>query len=124
MPFSQRKAEETARRCVGSDNLIVGCIGPAGRPEAVICLTIGQFWYSDQPHLEELFVYVVPEYRQSKRAFALLDYAKRCARRLGVPLLVGILSQRRTEGKVRLYSRQLGKPAGAYWIYNGRTGQI
>jgi hypothetical protein len=39
------------------------------------------------------------------------------ADKLGMPLTIGVLSNHRTEAKVRFYERFLGKAAGAYWIY-------
>ena len=40
-----------------------------------------------------------------------------------IPLLIGVLSNKRTEGKIRLYERQLGKPSGAFFLYGARTGE-
>ena len=36
--------------------------------------------------------------------------------------MIGVLSNHRTEAKVRLYERQFGKPSGAFFLYNARTG--
>ena len=44
------------------------------------------------------------------------------AERVNMPLLIGVLSNHRTEGKVKLYERVFGKPAGAYWLVGGETG--
>ena len=124
MPFSETRARDMAIVAArGGGRLTAGVIGPVGAPEAVIVLTVGQYYYSDLPHLEELFVYVQPEFRASNRAKALLNFAKNSAKALGVPLLIGVLSNRRTKEKIRLYERQFGKPAGAYWLYNGKTGE-
>ena len=122
MPFSESRAYDMARRAVARDRVIGGAIGPVGKPEAIIVMMVGQYWYTDFPHLEELFAYVKPEFRKSNRAKALVEFAKGCARELKSPLLIGIVSNERTEAKVRLYSRQLGAPAGAFFLYNGKTG--
>ena len=122
MPYSERRVYETIMRAVNRDRMIGGVIGDAGDPEAVIFLTVGQFFYSEYPHLEELLAFVRPEYRRSNRAKALIIFAKQAAQELHVPLLIGVMSQQRTEAKARLYQRQLGKPAGSYFIWNGRTG--
>jgi hypothetical protein len=42
---------------------------------------------------------------------------------MGMPLLIGVLSNSRTEAKIRLYKRHFGEPAGAYFLYNARTGE-
>lgn len=122
MPFSERRAYEMALRGVRQQGAAIGVIGAVGAPEAVICMQISQYWYSDFAHLEELFIYVRPEFRQSARAKCLIQYAKMCSDHMKLPLLVGILSQERTEAKIRLYKRQLGEPSGAYWLFNGKTG--
>ena len=41
---------------------------------------------------------------------------------LGIPLIIGVLSNQRTEAKIRLYERQFGAPAGAFFLYNVHTG--
>jgi GNAT superfamily N-acetyltransferase len=123
MSFSEQRAYEIAVRAVRQDRVICGVIGPVTKIEGIILLTVGMFWYSNDPHLEELFAYVRPEFRRSNRAKALIMFAKQCAVELNVPLLIGIISNERTESKIRLYRRQLGKPAGAYWLFNGRTGR-
>lgn len=125
MPFSELRAYDMARRAVARDprdRVIGGAIGPIGKPEAMIVLFTGTYWYTDSPHLEELFAYVKPEFRKSNRAKALVEFAKLCARELKSPLLIGIVSNERTAAKIRLYKRQLGAPAGAYFLYNGKTG--
>ena len=52
----------------------------------------------------------------------LCEFAKAAAEMLDMPLLIGVLSNERTEGKVKLYERIFGKPAGAYWLLNAETG--
>ena len=97
-----------------------GVIGKVGRLEGVIMVGIGQFWYSNAKHLEEFLVFVDPDYRQGqwRHGIALIDWAKALVRRTGLPLISGILSNNRTEAKVRLYKRQLPQ-IGAYFYYDG-----
>ena len=123
MPFNEAKAYQIAGQAVRGDGVVCGCIGPVGKIEALIFLMLGCYWYSDQQHLEEIFLYVKPEFRRSTRAKTLIEYAKMCARTLKIPLIIGVLSPERTEAKRRLYERQLGKPAGYYFLYNGKTGR-
>ena len=106
---------------IAGRNSTVGVIGPVGRIEAAIHLAFRKFWYTSDWHLEELWAYVRPEYRKSTRAKSLVQYAKHCSDTLQVPLLIGILSNHRTEAKVALYRRQLGDPTGAYFLYNAKT---
>ena len=122
MPLSEDMILSAAWRAIRQDRAMVGVIGQVGSIEGMIYLTVGQFWYTDKPHLEELYAYVKPEFRKSTNAKALVEFAKSSARRLNVPLLIGIISNKRTEAKIRLYERQLGKQSGAYFLYGGKTG--
>ena len=104
---------------------IVGIIGEPGKtPEAAILLRIESLWYTDDLSVVERAIFVHPEYRSAKggRASKLCFFAKKTAKTLGYPLVIGILSSQRTEAKVRMYERQFGPPAGALWIVNGETG--
>lgn len=99
------------------------CLGVIGDPvQGMIFLRISKMWYSSEMILEELFVYVDPEYRQSNNASALVEFAKSCSHEFDIPLLIGIISNKQTKEKVRLYQRRLGAPAGAFFLYNGKTG--
>src|SRR5208282_1583528 len=123
MPLSESKIVAAAGRAIRQDRAMVGCIGPVGGIlEGMIYLTIGQFWYTDVYHLEELYSFVRPEFRRSRRAEALVRFAMKSSERLHVPLLIGVISNWRTEAKVRMYERLLGKRAGAFFLYNGKTG--
>jgi hypothetical protein len=105
---------------------IVGVIGEPGHIEGAILLRITDAWYSDDTILEERGIFILPKYRNVKggRARRLCEFAKRAAEVLNVPLLIGVLSNHRTEAKVRLYERQFGKPTGAFFLYNARTGNV
>jgi GNAT superfamily N-acetyltransferase len=107
------------------DNGIVGVIGEKGKLEGGILLRVITMWYSDDQALEEKAIFVHPDYRgaQGGRASRLCEFAKNTADQLGIPLLIGVLSNNRTEAKIRMYERQFGKPAGAFFLYGAQTGQ-
>jgi len=108
------------------DHGLIGVIGqPNGRIEGSVLLRVGAMWYSNEPVLEEKAVFIHPEFRQAKggRASRLCEFSKQVADSLGMPLIIGILSNHRTEAKVRLYERQFGKPSGAFFLYGAHTGQ-
>lgn len=94
----------------------IGVIGSQGRLEAVVFILISSFWYSEELHLEELLVYVDPEYRASNHANACVDWMKGLADALHIPLLTGIISKERTAAKIRLYDRKLPR-IGAFYFY-------
>jgi GNAT superfamily N-acetyltransferase len=107
------------------DNGLVALIGPeGGKIEGGILLRVGTMWYSDEPVLEEKAIFIHPDYRSARggRARRLCEFAKQAAESLGVPLIIGVLSNQRTEAKIRLYERQFGNPTGAFFLYNARTG--
>ena len=72
---------------------------------------------------EERAVFVYPQYRSAKggRARRLIEYSIHAADILGIPLIMGVLSGTRTKGKLALYSRQLGEPMGAFWMYGAKS---
>ena len=111
---------------VNQDNGLIGCIGkPGGVIEGAILLRIGTMWYSDDLVLEEKAIFIHPDYRAAKggRAKKLCEFSKEVSDTLGIPLVIGVISNSRTEAKVRMYERQFGKPAGAFWLYGASTGQ-
>lgn len=104
---------------------LVGIIGePGGKIEGAVLLRVSQMWYSDSWMLEEKAIFVDPEFRSAKggRARKLCEFSKKVADELNVPLIIGVLSNHRTEAKIRLYERQFGAPAGAFFLYNVQTG--
>jgi hypothetical protein len=108
------------------DHGICGVIGePGGVIEGVVLLRIGQMWYSDTMIVEEKAIFIHPDFRNAKggRAKRLCEFSKKVADELGIPLIIGVLSNSRTEAKVRMYERQFGKPSGAFFLYGAKTGE-
>ena len=123
-PNTQKLLNELWHGLVLADG-IVGIIGETGKKlEGAVLLRISEMWYSDSRVLEEKAIFIHPDYRSAKggRARRLVEFAKRCAEELDIPLLIGVLSNDRTEAKIRLYERQFGKASGAFFLYNARTG--
>lgn len=107
------------------DRGLVGIIGkPNEKIEGAVLLRISKMWYSDQDILEEKAIFIHPEYRSAKggRARRLVEFSKEVSDYLKIPLIIGVLSNHRTEAKVRLYERQFGKASGAFFLYNAQTG--
>jgi len=104
---------------------ICGVIGEPKTLTGMIYLEVGTLWYNDDIGLHEMWNFVHPEYRKSQRAKHLVEFAKQCAKNLDLPLHIGIISNQRTEAKVRLYDRLLGTTArvGAFFLWNGHTGK-
>ena len=108
-----------------NDGGIIGVIGaPGERPEGVVLLRIETLWYSASRVIAEKLVYVHPDFRSAKggRARKLCEFSKSVSDQLEMPLIIGIVSNDRTQSKVRLYERVFGHPAGAFFIHNAKTG--
>lgn len=107
------------------DHGIIGVIGPeGGMLEGFVLLRVGNTWYSQAEIIEEKTVFVSQKFRSAKggRARKLCEFSKKVADELGLPLLIGILSNQRTRGKIEMYKRVFGDPAGAFFLYGAHTG--
>lgn len=122
LPLDEMEARNTFRLAFNRQGGILGVIGESGDIKAMIFLLISKFWYTKNHHLEELFNFVRPDVRKPGSGYAprLIEFAKECAEEIGLPLTIGILTNQRMEGKVRLYRRYLGTPAGAWFVHNSR----
>ena len=123
-PISEEKIEAVIRRAIypqvrepNDPPVIIGVIGKPGAVEASLGMMITQHWYTDSWHVDELWNFVRPNHRRSNHAKSLIDFAKNAQAKLAIPLLIGILSCERTKEKINLYSRRLGQPAGAYFVW-------
>lgn len=128
-PHSNERVVWYVRRFLYGDRLpaddtgprgIIGCIGPVGALRALSMVGFGQYWYTNERHLEEYLVFVDPEWRNDSMRYGptMIEWLKQKSRDTGLPLLTGILSNHRTEAKMRLYKRMLPQ-IGAYFFYNG-----
>lgn len=118
--MSEERVRVVIRQALDRKGGLLGVIGQPGKIEAMIYMLLCQIWHSDDWHLEEIFNYVRPEYRKSNNAKALIQFAKKCALELDMDLVIGVVSNTRTEEKIRLYQRQLGKPNGAFFVFNSK----
>jgi len=114
--YSPKRVEGMVDRAFSGGGSIIGTVGN-GRIEGLILLVIGQHWYTDDFCLEEVMCYVLPEYRRSTHAKDMIKFGTRCSDELGIPLVIGVVSNERTKAKVELYRRQLGEPVGGYFIH-------
>ena len=117
MPLGEECSMEFFERSFSRKGGIIGVIGDPGDIKAMICLLLTRFWYTKVSHLEETFNFVRPDMRKTDYAKLLIKFAQKCSDEIKVPLLIGVLAHSRMEGKVRLYRRILGPPAGAFFVY-------
>lgn len=118
--YKADKVKLCLHKCYERKGSIVGVIGTSGHIEASLCMMISEFYYTDDIHLAELWNFVDEPYRKSHNAEALIEFGKACADKMGIPFFTGIVTNKSTAGKVRLYRRLLGYPAGAFFVYNSK----
>jgi hypothetical protein len=122
--LSGSKLENMVSRILDGHGGIIGIIQRDRDIEAIIMMLISQFWYTEDYCLEETLNYVRPEYRRSTNAKDMIAFGKRCSDEIGIPLVIGVVSNERTAAKLALYERQLGKPVGGYFFYSRRRPLI
>ena len=124
-PLSMRKAAGFVRRALAGQEGAIGVIGPEeGELEALAFLSIGTFWYSERPHLEEYMVFVHPDHRKSQHAKALMRWMKQQVNETGLPLMTGIFSESaRNEAKCRLYQREFPK-LGEFFFFKPNSSTV
>lgn len=116
-PLSERRVRDYMQRFFQKQGALIGVVGPEGDPVGSIYLEIGQPYYSECWYLNEAWNFVHPDHRRSDYAKQLLGWAKKMSTDMHLPLMIGIVSNHRTEAKVRLYEKQLEK-AGAFFVWN------
>lgn len=110
------KVDAMLDRFYNRQGALIGAIGDVGSPVAAIYLEISQVVYSDDWLLIEQYSFVHPDHRRSTYARQLIAYAKKVSSELKLPLMIGILSNKRTEAKMRLYDQVLHR-SGGYYTY-------
>lgn len=118
----RNKVREELRASLEQKSGIIGVIGERNFIQGAAWLLFVQEWYTDDWCIMERFNYVLPQWRASTNAKDLIAWTKVVRARCGVPLHIGVFSNERTEAKVRLYRKQLGEPAGAFFLVGAQTG--
>jgi hypothetical protein len=123
--LDERLVRAMLARAFNRQGGIIGVIGePKHTLEAFIYILISNLWYTSDHHLEELAAYVRPKFRSLQHAYALINFAKRCSddmsAKMGkpIPLIIGVFTNTRVEGKAKLYKRRLGFPSGVVFVHN------
>lgn len=115
-----QKVESMIDRAFNGGGAIIGVVGQK-QIEGMLVLLISQFWYSSDWCLEEVQNYVRPQFRKTTHAKDMINFGKRCSNELGIPLVIGVVSNERTRAKMELYRRQLGEPCGGYFLHKPTT---
>lgn len=99
---------------------MIGVIGPVADVEATMCLTLAQPYYTDDWHLGDMWCFIRPDSRKKNHISGLLEWAKSCEEKVGIPLMTGVISNKRTAAKVRIFSKHFGEPLGAIFMWPPR----
>jgi N-acetylglutamate synthase-like GNAT family acetyltransferase len=125
LDFSQEMLVREIYPALNCDHGLFPVIGPpGGEIQGFVLLRIGKMFYSTRDCLEEKCLWVHPDHRAAKggRARKLLEFTKKTADTLRLPLIIGIMSTKRAAGKVKLYERMFGEPTGAFFLYGAECG--
>jgi GNAT superfamily N-acetyltransferase len=123
-PLDVECVRETLAKAFNRQGGILTVIGDPGQIRAMLYVVIARAWFTRDNHLEELFCWVHPDHRRSDYAKLLIEQAKKysddISERAGekIPLLMGVLTNKRMAAKVRLYRRFFGIPVGAFFVHN------
>lgn len=119
--FDEDLVRVAVRRALAKDHAILGVIDRDGVLQGCVYLYIDHAWYSRDNVVEELFNFVHQDHRVgTNNAKSLIAWAKTCAERLELPLMIGVISNNRTAAKVRLYKQQLPQ-VGAFFLHNAEA---
>jgi hypothetical protein len=116
LDVSWPKVEVAIARGINNDQAMIGVIGKTGSIEGMAYIRFSTMWYSETIIFEELFVYVKPEFRRSPNAKTLLRWMRATKEKLGVRLIIGVISNAKTQAKLRLYEREFGQPVGGFFF--------
>lgn len=116
-PIDEEKVFAMVQRYLHKGGALIVVIGEVGKPVAYLLMVVDQIWYSTDYQLLELSLFVHPDHRRSDYAKQLMAFSKQASEGLDLDLTIGVLSNERTEAKVRLYKRQF-KQVGAFFVYH------
>lgn len=112
--WSETKVRTAVRDCLATGAVILSLSNEV--PVGTLGLCAASWWWSDDAILQEKWVFVHPQHRRAPHARALLEMARSIAKGARLPLLAGVTSGIRTEGKVKLFIRTFGAPIGASFL--------
>lgn len=118
-PMSPHKVREFIKRATEKQGGIIGVIDGPNGIEASSGLVIEQAWYTDEWSIGERWNFVHPAHRQSTHVQKLILFTKWVTEQMNLTLDIGILSNKRTEAKIRLYKRHF-EYMGAFFTYKAR----
>jgi GNAT superfamily N-acetyltransferase len=117
MPLVKERVMEKVMMGTRRKGGVIGVIDGKDGLEGYLIAVLSRWWYTDEWHVEELSNFVHPDHRKSQHAKNLIEFAKWFAEQMNLPLIMGIMSTKRLDAKVRLYKRQVTQ-CGAVFLHN------
>lgn len=117
--------DEARAKAVIGDCLASACVllsEQGGVIGGTIALRPTQWWWSSDWYLADQWLFVHPDHRRAPHGRLLLRAARAMAQQAGVPLVVGLFSDRRLPGKIGMLQRELGAPSGAVFLLQPSKG--
>src|SRR5260370_367856 len=91
--FPVRRHIHNLRRAFNKQLAMVPVIGRKGAIEAAAYVSIEQFAWSDDWHISEWFNYVLPDFRKSRHAQALLIWERDASENMKKVLWIGVTTE-------------------------------
>lgn len=124
LPISETKVRAMIRHAAARNGGVIGIVENEEKIVGAVCLVMNQGWYSESWFCDEIWNFVHPDHRRglgNDYAKRLLQFSKWWSEQLGMPLVMGIMSTKRTMGKIRFYMRNLRLIGG---IFLWRPGDV
>lgn len=115
-PMDADKVIAFIRHATEQKGGFIGVIDGEEKVEATVGLIVEQAWYTKEESLGERWNFVHPDCRNTNHVHKLIEFSKLCSQLTGLTLDIGILSNIRTEAKIRLYKRHF-KYMGAFFTH-------
>lgn len=113
-----RRTIQTATTDHGASGSFLGVIGHE-QPEGTVYLQLRDQFYTDDKILSEVWTFVAEPYRRTNNFKVLIAWSQSLSAALKAPLVMGVISQKRSAAKSRLIERQMrSRDVGKYFVFN------
>lgn len=123
--LSEHKVWDVIRHCCRGGGGIAAIVERDGRIVATTGIVFSSMWYSVDPYLSELWLFVHPDYRKLGYSERLSNfcyfYRDQCRHKdtgRALPLITSVTSRNRLEAKIRWW-RRWSKLVGAIFLIDG-----
>lgn len=122
---SDAKVWAHIRHCCRAGGGVAGIVEQDGRIVATVGIVFSTMWYSEDPYLSELWLFVHPDYRREGHADRLVDFCRfyrdQCRSSVNgraLPLITSVTSHTRLKAKMRWWQKWSAL-VGAIFVIDG-----